>query len=163
MMVFYALGSGISGLAYFADINIEAEGGKFLALSENKELWAEVGRINRDVAALAPYLSVGCPLPNPPKHDEVWVRSLLCGPQAMVAVAVNKGHEIGFNTVNHFAWHFPARDVQIALPLPAHLQKCQVKEVKDGQLVPVASEIRDGQVHLKLDVVDTARAFVFTP
>jgi hypothetical protein len=132
-------------------------------LSENKELWEEVGRINRDVSVLAPYLAIGCPLPNPPRHEEVWIRSLLCGREAMAAVVVNKGHVIGFNTVNHFAWHFPARDVEIAVPLPARLQKCQVREVKDGQLAPVASEIRDGQVRLKLDVVDTARAFVFTP
>jgi len=163
MMVFYALGSGISGLAYFADINVEGEGGKFLPLSENKELWEQVGRINKDVAALAPYLAIGCPLPNPPKHEDVWIRSLLCGPEAMVTVVVNKGHEIGFNTVSHFAWHFPARDVEVTIPLPAQLQKCQVREVKDGQLVPVAAEIRDGQASLKLDAVDTARAFVFTP
>ncbi|HSW46862.1 MAG TPA: hypothetical protein VLM89_14975 [Phycisphaerae bacterium] len=163
MMVFYALGSGINGLAYFADIGIVAEGGKFLALSENKELWEEVGRINKDVAALAPYLSIGCPLPNPPRHEDVWIRSLLCGPEAMATVVVNRGHEIGFNTVNHHAFHFPARDVEIAIPLPAHLRQCRVLEVKDGRLVPIAAEIRDGQAHLKLDVVDTARAFVFTP
>jgi hypothetical protein len=163
MMVFYALGSGICGLAYFADIGIEGEGGKFFALSDNQELWAEVGRINRDVAALAPYLSIGCPVPGVQKHEEVWIRSLLCGPEAMVAVVVNKRHEIGFNTVGDQAFHFPVRDVEIEVPLPGHLNPgCQIREVRDGELVPVAAEVKDGRARLKLGEVDTARAFVLT-
>ncbi len=162
MMAFYAMGSGICGLAYFADIGIEAEGGKFLALSDNRELWEEVGRINQDVAVLAPYLAVGCPIPHPPQHEQVWVRTLLCGPEAMVVVVVNRGHEIGFNTVNHFPFHFPAKDVQVSFSLPKAMQRCRVSEVRNGALVPIAAEARDGQARLVLDVVDTARAFVLT-
>lgn len=160
MMAFYAMGSGIAGLAYFADIGIKAEGGTFLALSDNKPLWEEVGRINKDIAALAPYLAIGCPVPNPPKHEQVWMRSLLCGPDAMVVVVVNKGHEIGFNTVSHFPFHFPAEDVVVTIDLPDHLQNCRVREVKDGQLVPVQARPKDGKLELKLGEVDTARALV---
>jgi hypothetical protein len=140
-----------------------AEGGKFFALSDNKELWEEVGRINRDVAAMAPYLATACPLPGPQKHEQVWIRSLMCGPEAMAVFVVNKGHTIGFNTVSHADFHFPTEDVAFSVPVPGHLQKGKVLEVKDGKLVPIASEMRDGQAFLKLDVVDTARAFVITP
>ncbi|HQE28103.1 MAG TPA: hypothetical protein PL151_10110 [Phycisphaerae bacterium] len=163
MMAYYAMGSGIAGLAYFADIGIEAEGGKFLALSDNAELWEEVGRINRDVSVLAPYLAIGCPLPNPLKHEQVWIRMLLCGPQAMVLVVVNKGHEIGFNTVTHHPFHFPAEDVEVSIDLPGHLQPCRIREVKDGELVEFSADFADGRASLKLGTVDTARAFVLTP
>lgn len=163
MMVFYALGSGINGLSYFADYDIEGEGGKFLALSNNKELFEEVGRVNRDVAALVPYLATACPLPGPQKHEQVWIRSLMCGPEAMAVVVVNKDHTIRFNTVSHAAYHAPAGDVSFSVPVAAHLQKGKVLEVKDGKLIPFAAEMRDGQAVFKLDVVDTARAFVITP
>ena len=163
MMAFYSLGSGISGLAYFADIGVEGEGGKFLALSDNKALWEEVGRINRDVAAMVPYLATACPLPGPQKHEQVWIRSLMCGPEAMAVFVVNKNHTIRFNTVSHADAHFPAEAVEMSVPVAAHLQKGKVLEVKDGKLVPFAAELREGQVFFKLDVVDTARAFVITP
>ena len=163
MMAFYALGSGINGLAYFADIAIEGEGGKFLALSDNKELFEEVGRINRDVAALVPYLATACPLPGPQKHEQVWIRSLVCGPEAMAVFVVNKDHTIRFNTVSHADVNLPAEGVEFSVPVASHLQKGKVLEVKDGKLVPIAAEMRDGEAFLKLDVVDTARAFVITP
>jgi hypothetical protein len=160
MMAYYAMGSGISGLWYFADIGIEAEGGKFIALSENPELWKEVGGINRDAALLAPYLSIACPVPGVSRHEDVWIRSLLSGPARLVTVVVNKGHEIGFNTVNHAAFHIPARDVEIAFAVPKHLEGAPVREVVDGRLVPLEAGYHDGQAHLKLGTVDTARAFV---
>ncbi len=163
MMVFYALGSGISGLAYFADLAVEGEGGKFLALSDNKELWEEVGRINRDVAALSPLLAIGCPLPGVQSHEQVWIRSVMCGPDAMVVVVVNKGHQVAFNTVSHFAFHFPAQAVELSVPLPTHLRQVRVREVKNGELAPIAADLGNGQARLRLDVVDTARAFVITP
>jgi hypothetical protein len=160
IMAFYALGCGVKGLAYFIDLTTSTGEGEFLGLSDIQPLWAEVGRINRDAQALAPYLSIACPLGAPNETEDVWSRTLVCGPDALALIVVNRKHYIGFETKSTYAWHEPARNVDISVPLPKHLRSCLVREVKDGKLVPFAAEVGKDAVRLRLDSVDTARAFV---
>ncbi len=159
IMAIYALGCGAKGLGYFSD-HADSKDASRGGVSRNKPLWEELGRINRDVLALAPYLSIGCPVPPSEEKEGVWVRSLLCGRDHMVIVAVNEGHYIGYNTVSSFAWHTPAREVDITVALPSHFRRCRIQEVKDGTLVPAGGKVKSGGLHLKLDEVNTARAFL---
>ena len=162
MMVFYALGAGVKGIAYFIDMTATTGEGKFIGLSDNKPLWEEVGRTNRDVAALASYLSVGCPLTPPRQQDKVWWRALLCGADHVVVIVVDTDHHIGFETRTTYAWHTPASNVKLAVPLPAHFRGCRVQEIKDGEFVPFAGELTKEGLRLELDSVDTARAFLIS-
>lgn len=161
LMTFYALGAGVKGVFYFADRDTPS-GEELVSVVHNQPLWDEMGRINRDVKALAPYLAHGCPAGPPVETDKLWYRSLMCGPTKMVLIVVNKGHHIGYITKYGFAWHFPAKDVVVSLPLAAQFQKCSVKEVKDGGLVPAKADFKNGEMTMTLDVVDTARAFVIS-
>ena len=166
MMVFYALGAGAKGLGYFAD-HADQEGlvtseGRYLPLSHNQPLWEEVGRINSDVRALAPYLAVGCAMPLQDEHKKVWASAIMSGPDNLVVILVNKDHYMGYNTCNAHAWHNPAADVNLTIPLPPHFGGCLVREVKDGKLVQMDAAVERGQLRLALDEVDTARAFVVT-
>ena len=86
----------------------------------------------------------------------------MCGRDKMVLIVVNKGHHIGYNTQTGFAWHFPAKDVGVSMPLPTHFKSCRVEEVKDGKLLPVKAIFKSGKITMTLDVVDTARAFVIS-
>lgn len=160
IMAGYAVGCGAKGLVYFIDMSGETGEGKFLGLSDNKPLWDEVGRINKDVLAIADLLSIGCPIPGGRSDSGVWVRSLMCGRESMVVVVVNNGHYIGFETHNEFAWHTPARDVGVRIAVPDHFRRCTVREVVNGALVPARGEVKDGRLSMTLDVVDTARVFV---
>ncbi len=162
MMVFYALGSGVKGYAYFIDLTATTGEGEFVGLSDIPKLWEEVGRINRDVQVLAPYLSTGCPVPLRQDTEQVWVRTLMCGRDHVVLVVVNKGHYVGYNTRFEHAWHTPASDVKLDVSLPGHFRKCRVEEVKDGRLVPAAATVRRAEMRLNLDEVDTARAFLIS-
>jgi hypothetical protein len=166
MMVFYALGAGAKGIGYFGDFRdyqgLDTPEGRYVQLSEHKPLWEEVGRINRDIAALAPYLSIGCPAPVRLEDEKVWASIIMCGPDRMALIVVNKDHYIGYNTRNAYAWHSPALDVKLSVPLPPSFRACQVAEVKDGKLIPSQAEVKGGKAHLSLDTVDTARAFVIS-
>lgn len=162
IMAGYAIGCGAKGLVYFIDMSGETGEGKFLGLSDNKPLWEEVGRINRDALAIADLLAIGCPIPGGRSDRAVWVRSLMCGSESMVVVVVNNGHYIGFETNNEFAWNIPARNVKLQIAVPDHLRQCTIREVTNGALVPRKGEIKDGQLNMTLDVVDTARIFVLS-
>jgi hypothetical protein len=162
MMVFHALGCGVKGISYFIDMTQKTGEGQFTGLSDIKPLWEEVGRSNRDVAALAPYLSIGCPVPGSISGKDVWARSLMCGSDKLVVIAVNTNHYIGFETKYEYSFHEPAKDVELSIPLPRGFHEPKVQEVKDGTLVPSSGEVRDGALHLKVDILDTARAFVLS-
>lgn len=161
-MAFYALGSGVKGVMYFADWDPKPPSTGLTGVFHNRPLWDEMGRINWDIRALAPYLAVGCPAGPPVENDKVWYRSLMCGSDTMVVVVINKGHHIGYNTKNGFAWHWPAKNVQVSVPLADQMQDCSVREVMDGKLVGSKSEVKDGKLTLSLDTVDAARAFVIS-
>ena len=162
MMVFYAVGCGVKGIAYFIDLTATTGEGQFSGLSDNKPLWEEVERTNRDLAALAPHLSIGCPMAPPRADGNIWWRSLLCGPDHVVLIVVNQNHYIGFETKYTYAWHEPARNASISLALPNHFRRCQVVEISGGRLRPMRSTVRGSELRLQLDKVDTARAFLIS-
>ena len=160
MMVFYALGAGSKGLLYFADR--DGRSGEPTGVSHNQPVWAEIGKINADVKVLAPYLARSCPAGVPVEDEQVWVRHLMSGANAMVTIVVNKGHFIDYSTPTGIVTHRAAKNVSVSVPLPAHLRKVLVREVRQGKLVPVASRLRSGRVLIRLDQVDTTRVFVIT-
>jgi hypothetical protein len=162
LMAFYAVGAGAKGIFYFADRDTPT-GEELEGVFHNRPLWDEMGRINHDIATLAPYLSIGCPIGEPKETDKVWYRTIMCGPKTMVLIVVNKGHHIGYNTQKGFAWNFPARDAQVPVRLPAQFNKCRIQEVSGGKLHSFGSEIKGNEFALKMDTINTARAFVITP
>jgi hypothetical protein len=162
LMAFYALGSGVKGVMYFADRDPKDISAGVTSVFHNKPLWDELGRINADIKALAPYLAIGCPAGVPAETDKVWYRSIMCGPSTMVVIVVNKGHHIGYNTNQGFAWHMPSKDVSVSVPLPAQLRSSRIQEVRGGKLVSFSGETSRNELRLSLDAVDTARAFVIS-
>ncbi len=161
-MAFYALGSGVKGVAYFSDRDSWTSPEESHAASRNKLLWEELGRINADVGILRVHLSIGCPVFPPQEDEKVWVRALMCARDHVVVMVVNKGHYIGYNTKKVHAWHAPAANVDVVTPLPRHFRRCRIQEVKDGALVPAEGRVKSGRLHLKLDEVNTARAFLIS-
>lgn len=162
MAVFYALGAGAKGYCYFIDLTQKTGEGQFTGVMDYPELWKEVGRINRDATALAPYLSIGCPIGEPEKQGWVWVRSLMCGPDSLAVVAVNTRHHIGFETKGEVSTNVPVKNASIQAALPPDFGKVTVSEVVDGKLTPVKAEVKGGKVRILLDEISSARAFVIS-
>lgn len=162
MMVFYSLGCGVSGYCFFIDLTQETGEGLFLGLQDIPGLWAEVGRTNHDAAALAPYLSVGCPIGKPETRGWVWTRSLMCGPDAMVVIAVNTNHHVAYETQKEVSINIPTRNATIEAPLPPTFKDCKIQEVVGGKLVPAAGTLDNGRVKITMDELATARAFIIS-
>ncbi len=160
MMVFYALGCGVKGYSYFIDLTRETGEGQFTGVSDYPELWEEVGRTNHDALALAPYLSIGCPAGVPSTQGWVWTRTLMCGPDAVVLVAVNTKHHIGFETKGEVSINVPTRNAVIEAALPSGFTECTVSEVRGGKLAPINADIRNNRVKIILDEIADARAFL---
>jgi len=162
MAVFYALGCGVKGIAYFIDMSQKTGEGQFTGLSDIKPLWQEVGRTNRDVAILAPYLSIGCPVPGGVKVEGAWARAVMCGSDKLVVIVVNTKHYIAFETRNECSLHEVTRDVDVSIQLPPEFQCCKVEEINNGRLISMPGKVEKGALRLKLDVLDTARAVLIS-
>jgi len=164
MMVYYALGAGAKGVGYFADFDIETGEGKFYAASNNPPLWHEMGRLNRDMRCLAPYLSIGCPIPDFSVSDNkyVWTSTILCGPEEMVVIVVNEQHHIAYNTRDSVALHEIPLNVELKIPLPKGFGRCRVREIIDGNRLDTDFKRKRKEIIMNLDEVDTARAFLIS-
>ncbi len=160
VMAFYALGAGAKGIAYFIDLTSETGEGRFSGVSDHPELWEEVGRINRDIAILAPALAVACPAGPPQQQGTLWVRTLMSGRDRLVVTVVNTEHYIGYETQTIHSFHRPARDARVKVRLPAGSGDCRVVRVEGGR-TSSAPFRRDGDtLEISVDRLDAAAAFL---
>ncbi|MEJ5296868.1 MAG: hypothetical protein WHZ52_02380 [Armatimonadota bacterium] len=161
-MAFYAIGSGVKGISYFIDLTQETGEGQFTGISDYPELWEEVGRINRDIAELAPALAMACPAGPPQKQGPLWVRTLMSGRDTVIVSVVNTEHYIGYETRTLHAFHRPVRDERVRVQLPPGFGHCRVVRVEGGRKSP-AHFTRDGDtLEILLGELDTAAAFLVT-
>lgn len=162
IMAAYALGSGVKGLGYFIDLTKVTGEGKFTGLMDVKPLWEEVGRINRDALALAPYISIGCPTGPARVNGDAWVRTLLCGRDHMVLTVVNETHRIDFSKPSAPATRKMLSNVRVSVPLPPHFRKCRVSEVRNGKFLPAQATVNNGTLRMRIDKLDAARMFLIS-
>ncbi len=160
MMIHYALGCGVKGIGYFIDMTRETGEGQFVGLSDIKPLWEAVGQANKEIATLAPFLSIGCPAGAYSIQNKVWVRTLMCGPDAAVAVLVNTHHYIAFETQRETSFHFPLKKVRAEVELPPGFKSVKVEEIVDGVMRPFPSSVKKDRLTLDLDSLDAARVFL---
>jgi hypothetical protein len=162
MMIYYAIGCGVKGLGYFIDMTKETGEGAFVGLSDIKPLWEAVGHANREVTLLASFLSIGCPAGEYQIRDKAWVRTLMCGSDALVVVVVNTHHYIAFETQKETSLHFPLKNIRAAIDLPPGFIPAKVLEVQSGKLCPVSYSVKDGRLSVELKELDAARVFLVT-
>ncbi|MDH7602446.1 MAG: hypothetical protein QHI38_09915 [Armatimonadota bacterium] len=160
MMIYYAVGCGVKGIGYFIDMTKETGEGQFVGLSDIKPLWEAVGQANREVAVLAPFLAIGCPAGAYSVQNNVWTRTIMCGPDAAVIVLVNTRHYIAFETQRETSFHFPLKGVRATVELPPGFNSAIVEEVVDGMLKPIPHALGNNRLTLNLDSIDAARVFL---
>lgn len=160
MAVCYALACGAKGIGYFIDIAKDPQKPNFTGLSDIAPLWEEVGRINRDLAAVDQYIARSCPADEAAKQGDAWTRSLMCGANTMVLIAINTKHTIDFSAKDEPRRHEALKEVTLRFALPRHFTKCRITELQDGELAPFRAVFRKSAAYLTLDKLDTARVFV---
>ena len=123
MSVHYVLGCGAKGVHYFLDWNSYPtvfEGGYYVGAPRTNMLWKNMGRMNAEMARLAPLLAIGHPFSIvAADSDQLWARSLLCGKDNFVVVLVNRKHRINVNDRYSKQPHiYPVESAAVALSLP---------------------------------------------
>ena len=146
---FYAIGCGAKGIVYEGKVT-------------DTPLWREIGRINKDISALAPQLAIGCPAGPPSSKDSVWTRTLMCGRDRVVLVAVNTNYTIDYSLPGAPAATVPGRNVRLSVALPRNFRGAEVHEVRGGRLIPFDARVQSGELKLTLDELATARAFLIS-
>ncbi|MGQ9455895.1 MAG: hypothetical protein ACUVRS_02930 [Armatimonadota bacterium] len=160
MMIYYAIGCGVKGIGYFIDMTQETGEGQFVGLSDIKPLWEAVGQANMEISSIARFLSIGCPASSYCTRDKVWIRTLMCGPDSMIVVVVNKNHYIAFETQKETSFHFPLKKVSITVELPPTFKHFEVKAISNGKLLPFPYTYTKHGLSLFLDTLDAAEAFL---
>jgi hypothetical protein len=136
----YAIGSGAHGLfAFWAFTELNSGVMIFHGSPDIPEVWQEKTRTSRELRVIAPLIQVSQPLlwcqTNRPA---LWVRTLACGEQAALVVAVN---EAGASEPEGYV-SSPVRDVEFTMKDLPWLKAVRVYRVGDGRLEPIRAARR---------------------
>ena len=92
----------------------------FVGPTNIKPLWTNMGRMNAKIMRIASLLNAGFPfdIVKGSNDNELWVRSLLCGKDSFVVVAVNKNYKVHGSGATKMPFIFPVEDETIEVSLP---------------------------------------------
>lgn len=164
--VVQAIGSGAKGFTSW--VYSAGAGGWQI----NEEVRQEIAHTCALVARMEDLLLLGVPVPwamtdagtvptgvagdeRWPK-ERVWAGALLCGPDAIVVAVANHipASKPEPPTIE------PGRDVIVTVRLPAYLPAVTATEVTEDGERPLPCEVTAGQVHIRLDRIDSGRVLV---
>ena len=150
LSVHYALGEGARGLYSYIHCTERMGKSTFHGAVDYPDLWREIGRCYRAVDAVAPLVSLAHPTHLATASDEnAWVRTLVCGPEALLLVCANDNF-----TQERTAFRYQAlEDVALTLPKAPWLRPEAAWLVTEDGFEPLAME--DGSVRLsRLEVAE---------
>jgi len=108
-MMHYAIGAGARGLWNY----IHCTEGKSHGTTEFPDLWAAIGQTYRELGRIAPLIALAHPTQLATcEGPDMWVRTLLCGEDAIVLVCVNEAYE---STAQSCTFH-PRPETRVTLP-----------------------------------------------
>jgi len=154
----YAIGSGAHGLfAFWAFTELDSAVMIFHGSPEMPEVWQEETRTSRLLRVIAPLIQLSHPtVLCKSDKSSLWVRTLMCGEQAALVVAVN---EAGKSEQDGFA-SAPVHNAAFKMDDMPWLKSAYVYKVGDGKLDPVSAvksgstikwneqEINAGEIYL---------------
>ena len=148
----YALGAGARGFSGWEWFDEKADWCHFYGAPNFPDVLNTVGDVFRRFELLAPLILKAHPTEIAScSAEDVWVKTLVCGTDALLLVVVNDDYE---SLPNDFV-HRPKQDVAVTVPALPWLRPQAVAQVEDGRLtaLPVTSEGRGRRVVLpQLDV-----------
>jgi len=169
MSVHYVIGSGAKGLHYFLDWNSYPgvfEGGYYIGAPRTNMLWKTMGRMNAEIARLAPLLSIGHTFDVVSSdNDKLWAKSLLCGKDNIVVVLVNRKHNIpseGAFTGTVQPYVFPVKNSTVSIDIPEWFNMAKAVRVSWDGVKPVALAGRGRKKLLKVDELRTSMVLVLS-
>ena len=153
IMMLYAIGAGARGLYNY--IHCTERSGKLMSRGTNEfpDVWHEIGRTYRELGHIAPVLAQAHPTRLAAgDREQVWVRTLLCGPEAVVLVVVNDDYE---QQREAFVTQ-PQTDVRLRLPRLPWLAPQHAWLVKETGFEPVRLSAEGGSATVALPELKVA-------
>lgn len=143
VMLYYAIGAGARGLFNYIHCTENSAARWSRGSSDWPELWNEIGVVYRELEAVSPLLALAHPtrLASSPA-PKLWLRTLLCGEDAVLIVWVNDSYQQNRLGVRYQ----PLQDVKISLPDLPWLKRWQAYSVGEGSFTELQVSNRD--IHL---------------
>lgn len=157
----YAVGAGARGLSHFIFCTEKSGDSIFHGSNEYPEVWNEIGETYRALEHVAPLLALAHPTRLATSENEkIWVRTLICGPDALLLVVVNDDYSSERLNFRHRS----LENVRITLPeLPWWRGKTKyMARVTQYGFEPLGKPIVAGKDRFTLDRLDVGEIFVVT-
>ncbi len=153
IMHYYAIGAGARGLYNYIHCTERAADYLSRGSQEFPDVWYEIGRTYRELQHVAPLLALAHPTAlGTANRDGLWLRTLLCGDQALLIVCVNDNYEQLAKSFRCTA----LEDVRVGLPRLPWLQPEKVWRVTEDGFEPLGlSDSPDG-AEVRLDRIEVA-------
>lgn len=156
IQMFYAIGNGARGLFSYIDSSEMGNGVLYHGSEDLPELWVEIGRTSQMLNQVTPWLNIAYPVTwATANHDKIWLRTLCCGSQAALVVAVNEDYVYSAEifaqnplknvtmTFNDMPW---LRAEQVYRVTADKLEALEVRRVERGAVW--SDDIATGEVYL---------------
>ena len=86
--VYASVAGGANGISYYWYNAYEGHGCQWIT-----DTWAEIGKLNRELQLLSPWIGVAFPVDLPAKTPEkVWAKAVAAGPDALLAIVINQDY-----------------------------------------------------------------------
>jgi hypothetical protein len=148
----YALGAGARGFSGWEWFDEKSDFADFHGAPNYPDVLDAVGQVYRRFALVSPLILQAHPTALATCSDkQVWVKTLVCGGDALLLVVVNDDYEC---LPNDFS-HHPKREVEIRLPSVPWLKTGYAAKVDDGLFSPLTMASGEEATRLTLPQLDT--------
>jgi hypothetical protein len=167
----YGIGSGARGLCNYIYCTEHPHGDTWWGTEDLPELWSEIGEVYHSLELVAPLIALAHPARLATSNQEMlWLRTLICGPDALLLVAVNDNYSVERLIFRHK----PLKDVEITLPrLPWWEGKSpRVFLVAPGEFVPAVPKdypfelflhpVSLDEMRFRVEALDVGQVFLVT-
>lgn len=159
IMVHYAIGCGVKGITYFMYTSPTVEHYCLQGFWGDRKMTDIIGRINIEIKKISHLLSKGHPLNLVTNSPEgLWVRTLLCGENDIILVAINENYEsnpAGFTNK-------PLKDVKVEIDVPDWMKVKRVYAVRHNEDKKVNYYVEGKRAFLNLGEIPVSEVIVIS-
>ena len=159
-LMMYPLGAGAKGLVGWWNVSA-ASGSKrrYHATEEFPDQWAAQSAVYQTLTPILPLLSISYPWGSATSNnDHIWIRTLVAGPDAVIAVVINEDF---VSTAEQFRQR-PQHDVSLTLPRLPWFHPVKAYHLLPGQLQELALETSGCEPTVTLPTIEAAECVLFT-
>ncbi|MCS6860000.1 MAG: hypothetical protein NZT92_06750, partial [Abditibacteriales bacterium] len=159
IMMHYALAGGAKGLIAYIHCTERYPERIFWGATDHPDVWAEIGKVNRQVELVAPVVACSYPLDIAKSlTDGVFARALIA-PDAVLVVCVNeKGQSLKDRFVKQ-----TISPAELEISIPTWLPLKFAFRVGEGEFEPLTCKVAGDRLRITLPKLETASLLLLCP